>query len=388
MTTSTDDADGVQGFTAPGFEALREALARTVALDRRGGAALSVVRDGELVVEIVAGSGSDDSTPRTPATTQVCFSCSKGVVAAALLILIERGELELDAPVARYWPEFGEHGKGDLLVRHVVSHTSGQPAFRAPMTPEDLADDVLTESIVASDEPWWAPGAHLSYQSFTYGALCGGLVRRITGDSVGRFIQREIAMPLELDFWIGLPQERERDVAPLHETPEDELTPLTDNPAQRARLLNPPVLTGGTEVIWNSRLYHAAEIPGAGGIATATALARLYGCLAIGGTLDGHELLRPETIELGRTELSSGPDPLGDYLSRFGVGFMLPTTDDPEYDPLEFGHSGYGGQSAGAWPTVRTGFAYLTTAFRGEPIGPERRNEVLGVLAATLARSS
>jgi CubicO group peptidase (beta-lactamase class C family) len=388
MTTSIDDPGGIQGFTAPGFEALRGALARTVALDRRGGAALSVVRDGELVVEIVAGSGSDDSTPRTPATTQTCFSCSKGVVATALLILIERGELELDAPVARYWPEFAEHGKGDLLVRHIVSHMSGQPAFRAALTPEDLADDALTESTVASDEPWWPAGTALSYQSFTYGAFCGGLVRRITGESVGSFIQREIATPLELDFWIGLPRERERDVAPVHEVPEDELTPLTNNPAQRARLLNPAVLRGATEVIWNSRLYHAGEIPGAGGISTATALARLYGCLAIGGTLGGHELLRPETIELGRTELSSGPEVLADWNSRFGVGFMLPTADDPDYDPLAFGHSGYGGLSSGAWPSHRTGFAYLTTALRGDPIGGERQNQMLGALAATLAHSA
>ena len=384
MTTTSDTAS-VHGFTAPGFEPLRDALARSVALDRRGGAALSVVRDGTLVAELSAGSGSDDSTPRTAATTQTCFSCTKGVVAVALLQLIERGQLELDAPVARYWPEFGEHGKNDLLVRHVVSHTSGQPAFRATVSSQDLANDLFVESVVASDEPWWQAGTDVAYQSLTYGPLCGGLVRRITGASVGAYVQREIATPLGLDLWIGLPEERERDVAPLHPLPEEEQTQLSGHPAQRANLQNPPVLVGPERQLWNSRAYHAAEIPGAGGISSATGLARLYGCLALGGTLDGHEILRPETIELGRTELSAGQDVLSpDWLARFGVGFMLPTVTEPGYDPRAFGHSGYGGQSSGAWPSYRTGVAYLTTALRSGPVAEARERAVLGTLAELL----
>ena len=380
--TTTSDTESVHGYAAPGFEPLRDALARAVAVDRRGGAALSVVRDGTLIAELVAGSGSDDSTPRTAATTQTCFSCTKGVVAVALLQLIEQGRLELDAPVARYWPEFAEHGKPDVLVRHVVSHMSGQPAFRGEVSSQDLANDLYTESVVAADEPWWPAGTDLSYHSLTYGALCGGLVRRITGASVGAHVQREIASPLGLDLWIGLPEEREPDVAPLHPVPDDELTQLSGHPAQRAALTNPPVLVGPERQLWNSRAYHAGEIPAAGGITTATALARLYGCLATGGG----EILRPETVELGRTELSSGQDVLNpEWSARFGVGFMLPTDAEPGYDPLAFGHSGYGGQASGAWPTHRVGVAYLTTALRSGPLADAREADVLGTLAGLLA---
>ncbi len=387
--TTTSDSESVHGYTAPGFEPLRDALARAVAFDRRGGAALSVVRDGALIAEISAGSGPDDSTPRTATTAQTCFSCTKGVVAVALLQLIERGQLELDAPVARYWPAFAEHGKSGLLVRHVVSHTSGQPAYRAPVSSQDLADDELLESVVAADEAWWPVGTDIAYQSLTFGTLCGGLVRRITGTSVGAYVRAEIAEPLGLDLWIGLPEERERDVAPLHPLPEDEQTQLSGNPAQRANLTNPPVLVGPERQRWNSRAYHAAEIPGAGGIATATALARLYGCLALGGTLDGRQILRPDTVELGRTELSSGQDVLTpDWSPRFGVGFMLPTAEEPGYDPLAFGHSGYGGQASLAWPTYRAGVAYLTTALRSGPVADAREEMVLGTLAELLAGSA
>jgi len=378
--------DVVQGFADPGFDVVREAFAAACAFDTRGGAALSVVRDGRLVVELVAGSGSTDDTPRRPADTQVVFSCTKGVVATALLLLIQRGELDLDAPVARYWPEFGQHGKGDLLVRHVVSHTSGQPAFRAPLSADDLTDDERAEAVVASDAPWWPAGTAIAYQALTYGPLTGGLVRRITGMSVGSFVQQEIAGPLGLDLWIGLPEAREGDVVPLKLVPEDEQAVVGENPAHHAQLENPRVLLGSGVEAWNTRAYHAAEIPGASGIATATALARMYGCLALGGSLDGYELLRPETVELGRTPIASGDDLLGGVPQSFGVGFMLPA--DPitrAMDPLAFGHSGYGGQAARAWPSHRVGVSYLTTAMRGGDPAEARVFTILRALETALA---
>ena len=141
--------------------------------------------------------------------------------------------------MARYWPEFGEHGKHELLVRHVVSHMSGQPSFRAPVSADALADDVFVESVVASDEPWWAPNTQIAYQSITYGALCGGLIRRIAGESTGTFVRREIAEPLGLDLWIGLPEEREQDVAPLQHIPVDEQGDRHRRPGELAQVENP-----------------------------------------------------------------------------------------------------------------------------------------------------
>jgi CubicO group peptidase (beta-lactamase class C family) len=378
--TTTD----IRGFTEPGFDGLRDAFAAATALDTRGGGALSVFQHGKLVAELVSGTGAG-SSPRTPETTQVVFSCTKGVVATALLLLIERGQLDLDAPMAQYWPEFGEHGKGELLVRHVVSHMSGQPSFRAPVSADALADDVFVESVVASDEAWWAPNTQIAYQSISYGALCGGLIRRISGDSTGTFVRREIAEPLGLDLWIGLPEKREHDVAPLQHIPVEEQAIATDNPASIAQVENPRVLHTPDAERWNTRAYHAAEIPGAGGITSATSLARLYACLANGGSLDGRQLLRPETVELGRTTISDGPEAFNGDPMRFGVGFMLAMATAQVYDQGEFGHSGYGGQAAGAWPVRNASFTYLTTALRSGDVADTRVALVLAALDAALA---
>ena len=167
--------------------------------------------------------------------------------------------------------------------------------------------------------------------------------------------------------------------------PDAEQAVLGENPAQRAQLENPRVLLGPGVEAWNTRAFHAAEIPGASGIASATALARMYGCLALGGSLDGYELLRPETIELGRTPIASGDDVLGGEPQSFGVGYALPA--DPAtraMDPRGFGHSGYGGQDARAWPSHRVGFAYLTSAMRGGDAADERIATIASALDTAL----
>jgi CubicO group peptidase (beta-lactamase class C family) len=386
MTDSDQHLDTVRGFAAPGFDGVTEAFTAARAMDERGGASLVVVQDGRTVVDLSVGSGANDATPRDSATTQVMFSCTKGVVATALLVLIERGQLELDAPVARYWPAFAERGKTDLLVRHIVSHMSGQSAFRAPVTPEELADDLFVEDVIASDAPWWEPGSALAYQSLTYGPLCGGLVRGITGESVGTFVRREIAEPLGLDLWIGLPESHEANVAPLRPVPAAEQDETADHPAALAQRDNPRVLFRDGADVWNTRSYHAAEIPGAGGITSAAALARLYGCLALGGTLDGVTVLRPDTVELGRTVVALETDIFADVPRAFGVGFMLPCSSVLlGSDPLAFGHSGYGGQASGAYPSARLGYAYLTTALRGGDASDARTTTILDALDAAVA---
>lgn len=380
MTDSDLHRDEVRGFAAPGFDGVTAAFEAACRLDTRGGASLAVVQDGRTVVDLNVGTGIGDA-PRESATTQVVFSCTKAVVATALLLLIERGRLELDAPVARYWPAFAERGKTDLLVRHIVSHMSGQSAFRAPVSPEEFADDLFVENVIASDAPWWAPGSALAYQSLTYGPLCGGLVRAITGESVGTFVRREIAEPLGLDLWIGLPESLEAGVAPLLPVPDAEFDDGAVHPAAIAQRDNPRILFRDGAEIWNSRLYHAAEIPGAGAITSAAALARLYGCLALGGTIDGVTLLRPETVELGRTVVALETDIFADVPRAFGVGFMLPCSSALlGSDPAAFGHSGYGGQAAGAYPSHGLGYTYLTTAMRAGDISDARTSLILDAL--------
>ena len=297
----------VNGFVAEGFEPVQRAFEESFASNGEVGAAFAATLDGKPVVDLWGGIADPaSSTPWREDTLQVVFSGTKGFVALCMLMLIERGQLDLDQPVARYWPEFGGAGKEGVLVRHVVSHQAGLPGFRERVSHEDLVDDRRMAALLAAQAPFWPPGEHVCYHGVTYGWLCGELVRRVDGRSIGTFFAEEVAGPLGLELWIGLPEEQESRVSVL----AGSLAPAPE-PVQgfeeAARLIagNPPLFEG-LPAHWNSRAYHAAEIPGAGAIGTARSIARLYGCLACGGELDGVRLLRPETIELGRTCLVAG----------------------------------------------------------------------------------
>jgi CubicO group peptidase (beta-lactamase class C family) len=305
--------------------------------------------DGELVVDL--GSG-DDLVP--------VFSGTKGLVAICLLKLIEEGRLQLERPVARYWPGFAN---GDVLVRHVVSHTAGLPGVVPIPELEDLLDDERMESRIAAQQPIWPPGERLAYHALTYGWLCGGLLRRIDGRSIGRFFAEEVAQPLGLELWIGLPSELEPRVATLVRDPGYSVSFAGDDVSLLEAQYGP--LLG--RFPWNEPAFHAAEIPAANAIGTARSIALLYGRL--------DRVLRPETIALGRTELSRGPCAITGYSYAFGVGFELQTelgTLGPP--PGAFGHTGSGGSSHGAWPAERVGFSYVPTELRSfEDDGRARR---------------
>jgi CubicO group peptidase (beta-lactamase class C family) len=350
----------VCGTVAPEFDPVAEAFAAT--LDgAAGGAALAVVVDDEPVVDLWGGDFVED-------TLVLVFSGTKGVVATALLLLAERGELQLDEPVARYWPEFGAAGKGEIVVRHVLAHTAGVPGLKPPFPAEELLDQGALAERLAAEPAFWPPGTRIAYHGHTFGVICGELIRRIDGRSAGRFVAEEVAEPLGLEFWIGLQEELEPRVASLVAAPGYGFASYAEQPA-----LPLEAIYGSGTLDWNDPLVHRAEIPSGNGIGSARALARLY----------GSPLLQGAPIE----ELSRGTCVVTGRPYAFGPGFEL-WTELGRLGPARdaFGHTGSGGSTHGAWPSLRTGFSYAPSELRSET-GDDRGPAILRTVHACLTRA-
>lgn len=360
-----------QGFVAPGFEAVAEEFARNFTDRGDVGAAFAATHEGKLVVDLWGGMAAP-GRPWTEDTLQVIYSGTKGLMAACVLKLIERGQLDLDAPVARYWPEFAAADKGRVLIRHVVSHSAGLPGIRTPLSAADYTDHERMEALLAAQALPPDPNAFHCYHPVTIGWLLGGLIRRIDGRTIGRFFAEEIAQPLGLEAFIGLPEALERRVGKIELGPG--MAPYDEgfsaeqraDPTFASAWGNPPLFPA--DLPWNTRAYHAAEIAGAGGIANARSMARYYGAMTLGGSLDGVTVLKPETVALGRAELSRFMDPYIAEAMAFGVCWAL-QTPQTRFGPAPdaFGHSGAGGSIHGGWPTERVGFSYVMNQMRADP---------------------
>jgi CubicO group peptidase (beta-lactamase class C family) len=375
-----------EGYVAPGYEPVREAFERNFAERGELGAAFAAVRNGRPVVDLWGGTADRASgRPWQEDTLQLIYSGTKGMVALTVLMLIDRGKLRLDDPVNRYWPEFG---KPEILVRHIVSHTARLPGIDVPITIADLHDDRRMAAILAAQAPNPDPRAGLCYHALTYGWLCGELVRRVDGRSVGGFFAEEVAGPLGIEFWIGLPEELEPRVTTL-ELAEDwgKKAPRGQAEFDRDPLLrsvwgNPPVFDRDT-FFWNERALHATEMPGANGIGTARAVAKVYGCLAAGGA----PLLSPATLALGRTPLAEGWDALHEDNRRAAVGFHV-QNELMNFGPAEdaFGHGGAGGSSHGAWPSLGIGYSYAMNLMRDSERPDPRPQALLRALHTAALR--
>jgi CubicO group peptidase (beta-lactamase class C family) len=379
------------GFARPGFEAVREAFTRNFAEQGELGAAFAAYVDGEPVVDLWSGTADRRAGGAWRRETLVgVFSGSKGLVATCLLLLIERGRLELNVPVCRYWPEFAAHGKEEILVRDVVCHRAGLPGLTTPVSVEEATDDVRMARLLAAQTPIAPPSAGPRYHALTFGWLCGELVRRADGRSIGRFLREEVAEPLGLEVWIGLPPELESRVAVIERSDafgaESEVAAGRDvDPVAWSIFSNPPRFFG-PELAANDRRWHAAEIPASNAIVSARSLARLYGCLARGGELDGVRLVASETIEQGRRCLSRGQDPCVGEIA-VATGFQLQTSEmglGPVADA--FGHTGAGGSAHGAWPSLRTGFSYAPNLLGSIGATDLRAQQLLAALHHAVTR--
>lgn len=361
-------SEQIHGHCEKGFEAVRDALAASFERGAELGASVAVDVDGRNVVDLWAGYADPEKTrPWQKDTIANVFSTTKGVVAILAHRLVEQGRLDLDRPVAAYWPEFAQAGKEKIPVRQLLSHRCGLPAVRHILPDNAPYEwDTMTAAL-AAETPWWEPGTAHGYEAVTYGWLVGEVIRRITGKSVGTVLREELAEPLGLDFAIGLPASEDARCAdlsaplPIHIDGEPNLLELImSDPGSVTALafLNPPSLMLPGTV--NSRAWRGAEIPGANGHGTARSLARLYGAIANGGDADGVHVLGPEAAARAAVEQSRGPDNVLHLSTRFGLGFMLSQPGNA-FGPNDgaFGHPGAGGSIAFADPKARVGFSYV-----------------------------
>jgi len=320
------------------------------------GAALAVYFEGELVLDLWGGYADKARTRPWERDTIVCvMSTTKGATALCALQLADQGRLDFDAPVARYWPEFGAAGKDSIPVHMLMSHQAGLAAVREPLPREALFDWQTMTSALARAQPWWEPGTAYGYHAFTFGWLVGEIVRRIDGRSLGTYFRDEIAMPLGLDWLIGFGPEHDSRVAEV-------VSPPRERTAQRPHLAplylkamsNPPGLFRSL----NSRQWRAAEVPAANGHTNARSVARLYAALALGGELEGLRLLSEETLGQAVQERSKGVDLTMGIEMRFGLGFQLNLP--PGFGPnlRAFGHAGAGGSLGFADPETGLSVSY------------------------------
>jgi CubicO group peptidase (beta-lactamase class C family) len=359
----------VRGQCHPKFTRVKDAFAKEFDDGNEVGASLCVTLEGEIVVDLWAGFADKERTqPWKRDTLANVYSTTKGITAIAAHRLVDEGLLDLDAPVARYWPEFAQNGKQDLPVRQLLSHQAGLPALAKPLAPETIYDwDEMTR-LLAEQKPWWEPGTAHGYHALTFGWLVGELVRRVRGNRIGDVVREEIARPLGVEFEIGFGPALDARVAPLlqgpiHPPPPekaglDMLAQIQSNPeGMLARTFaNPPLLT----ISPNSREWRAAELAAANGHSNAFSLARIYGALANGGSLDGVRLLSKAAIERARAEQAKGPDQVLPLTTRYALGFFLPTDEEPlGPNPLVFGHGGAGGSYSMADPENRLSFGYV-----------------------------
>jgi CubicO group peptidase (beta-lactamase class C family) len=379
-----------EGTVEPGFEAVRDAFAEAQAHDE-GGAQLCVYRHGRTVVDIWAGMDKLRSRPFTADTVTILMSCTKAVTAVCVHMLSQRGLIDYDEPVARYWPEFAAKGKAAITVRDILTHRAGLMSFdeESGISGPALFDWNRCTAALAGMEPWWKPGSAYFYHALTFGYLAGELVRRVSGKTVGEFVDAEIAGPLKLDLWIGLPPEQEHRVAP-HIVPAAQLSEeqaralfsslgmdMNSRPVRAA--FNMVVSSSDGLNLINTREAHAAQLPFGNGIANARALARMYAACI--GEIDGIRLLTRETIELARESQNealpapaalmplAGPGP-----QRFGLGFELPRAIEPMLGAGSFGHGGAGGRMAFAHPESGTAVAYVCNSMLWDGFsGPDQR---------------
>lgn len=358
----------IQGFCHSRFQAVADEFERNFRERGEVGASVCLVHEGETLVDLWGGfTDRERSAPWDRDTVSIVFSCTKGAVAICAHMLASRGLLDVEAPVAKYWPEFAVNGKEEVTVRMMLDHSAGVPAFRGSMKELGCTDWEYMIHRLEAEEPWWKPGIRNGYHMLSFGWTVGELVRRVSGVSLGAFFQQEIAKPLGIDFWIGLPEEIEPRVSPVIQyarrsgdaATRFETAILGDSASLQAKaLLN----NGGFDA--NSRACHAAEIGGGGGISNARGLAGLYAPLASGGgvLVDATTLAR-----MGEVSSATKEDATLLIGTRFALGFMKSIDNrrrpfgDPDSAILgsdAFGHVGAGGSIGFADPSAGFSFGY------------------------------
>ncbi len=378
MTDETRDTRGgaepasVEGYCEPRFAKVKEAYEAILASGEDVGSSVSVTLNGDAVVDLWGGHADAARTrPWERDTIVNMMSVAKGASAVCAHILADRGLLDLDAPVAEYWPEFAQAGKERLPVRYVLDHRAGLPVIEAPLPPGSIYDWDAMASALAAQAPLWEPGTKSGYHILTQGYIIGELVRRITGRTLGSYFRDEVAEPLGLDYHIGLP--------PEHHARCAEFIPARKGTILDREALDPDSLLARAwaqvppDIDFNSDSWRTSEIPSGNGHGNARAVARLYGALACGGELDGVTLMRRDSLERAVAEQHSETEVVLGRVYHQALGFVRnsPPIVPLGPNPRAFGHHGVGGSVGFADPDARIGFAYATNTMHARlDIGP------------------
>jgi CubicO group peptidase (beta-lactamase class C family) len=374
----------VHGTCSDRFTPVRQAFERNFEQGLEVGASVCVVHDGELVVDLWGGhADADCTTPWQHDTIANVWSTTKTMVALTALVLADRGQLDVDAPVAEYWPEFAVNGKERVLVRHLLAHTAGLPGWELPLSLDELYDWDTATSRLAAQAPWWEPGTASGYHAISQGHLVGEVVRRVTGRSLGQFFADEIAGPLGADFHIGTAPEHDHRVATVVAPPALSLADDADRNSVAFRAVSNPPLRAE---VCNTEAWRRAEIPAANGHGNARSVARVQSVLAHRGELDGIRLLSEEACNLVFREQIDGTDLVLGLPVRLGIGYGLNSAHLPiSPNPRACYWGGWGGSLV-----INDLDARLTVAYVMNRMGESRLGDFRGaglVLAAMSALS-
>jgi CubicO group peptidase (beta-lactamase class C family) len=371
----------VQGRCDPRFEAVRAAFVHNFDSGADVGACVAVTIDGELVVDLWGGYvDKARATPWREDSIITVFSTTKTMTALCALLLADRGELDFDAPVARYWPAFAANGKEGVLIRHVLGHTAGLPGLDEPVTADDLYDWEKITGLLERQAPWWPPGTASAYHAFTQGYLMGEVVRRITGQSLGTFFALELAEPLGADFHIGLDPRHDHRVGQI--IPSTEPPPEAEPTSIFARIANNPPVVGD---ISHDPRWRRAEIPAGNGIGNARSVARIQSLLACGGETAGRRLMSRGGCEAVMRQQCDGIDLSWNFPMRWGLGLAL------QLDKLSFGSRAvFWGGAGGSLIVVdfehRMSVAYVMNRMVGAPFGDPRNTAIVAAAYAAIAQ--
>lgn len=365
-----------EGWVAEGFAGVRDAFEENFRSGSEVGAAFSAYHRGEKVADLWGGIADEETgKPWQEDTLMLVFSTTKGATAVCANLLEQRGELDTDAPVVEYWPEFGRNGKADIPVSYLLSHQAGLAWIDGDMTAaEALSWEPVIEAL-ENQHPAWEPGSQHGYHATTYGWLVGEVIRRVSGRSVGTYFRDEVGGPLGIDFWIGLPEEHDHRVGrlisflppsvsveggeggepdPVRELMAAFLGP--DTPLGKA--LFAPGGALADQDVWNSRAMRAAEVPAANGITDARSIARMYAACI--GEVDGVRILSPRQVTRATAQQTEGPNTVLMGLDiQFGLGFMLHSSLIALGSTSSFGHFGAGGSVGWADPEAELSFGYV-----------------------------
>ncbi len=392
MTVTTT----VNGYTAPGWEQVHEVFDQTIDSKQEVGAAVSIFHKGKCVVDLVGGYFDTQSTKRYDRDSlQLVFSSTKGVVAIAVAMCVERGLLSYEEPVALFWPEFACAGKEHATVAQLLSHQVGLYTVEGPVALDEALDWNYMVQRLAATAPAFPIGSTHGYHAMTFGWLAGELVRRVDGRNIGRFIAEEIANPLGVEIYVGLPEHLEPRVSPLTTgwpRLEGERAPTIDpkerdllaqitapgSPGSKALSLNDAFSVAGG---FNRRDVHAAEIPAANGITNARSLATMYAA-TLGEVHGAHGPVRLVSSEtMSKMSLSVTPPGEADLCliipTTFGMGFMTPNKFIPYSGPGTFGHPGFGGSISFADPMRTMSFSYVMNKLGRAIVGDERSGRLI-----------